>query len=503
MTHSPDCLAHNANTLFGEPHCICAPKWLKKQAKAAAAVEKALKASKKVANPCYGSEIVKVSAPTAHYRVRKLFKPSTKQLAAYATSQRHKVPQKRDQDADTGETTERDTFDDEALRTLRVTYSKDPLYPRIEGWRILQKALGTYVAKLQAGELLWADGRLHDRFRHTPKTLRLAMELLQVLPRPVRLAKGETLSDTDPRRVFDAIRKCFIPAPGHAYVAVDFSGIEPLLVAYLAAKATNPADVSYLRACRLGSHSWIASNILGDAHAVDMMHASDEDVLGQLDELSRGGPYLVRGKLLPWKQLRDGTKTTHMASLYAGGPGEIARANPELFKDTKEARYFQDAFFALVPSVPAWHWSVAKTVDRDGYITAASGFRLHGEQTIDRRWSKAKRQWVERMTRTAKELIAAEPQHLGMLYTATATLAFEREYAELAAFLRLLVHDEIFGEPTIECVEEFTACLTEVMQRPHPLMPLWPEASAVMGSDTHLRVGVESKMSTSSWGEMR
>ena len=28
MTHSPDCLAHNANTLFGEPHCICAPKYL-------------------------------------------------------------------------------------------------------------------------------------------------------------------------------------------------------------------------------------------------------------------------------------------------------------------------------------------------------------------------------------------------------------------------------------------------------------------------------------------
>jgi DNA polymerase I-like protein with 3'-5' exonuclease and polymerase domains len=454
----------------------------------------------RVPNPCQGAEIVPVTAPTVHYQVRKLFTPSVKQLAAYAATQRHKVPQKRDQDFDTGETTERDTFDDEALRSLRVAYAKDPLYPRIEGWRILQKALGTYVAKLQGGSLVGPTGRVHDRFRHTPKTLRLAMELLQVLPRPVRLRHGEILADTDPRRVFDAIRKCFVPAPGHAFVAADFSGIEPLLVAYLAAHATNPSDVSYLRACRLGSHSWFTSNVIGKP--VDIMRDSDEDVRGQLDELAKGGPYLVRGTRLPWKQLRDGCKTTHMASLYAGGPGEIARANPDLFKDTKEARYYQDAFFALVPSVPAWHWHVATTVDRDGYLTAKSGFRLYGDAVIDRRWSPAKRTWVARMTRTAKELIASEPQHLGMLYTATATLALERERPDMAQWLRLLIHDEIFGEVPVAQVEAFTHVLTEIMERPHPLLPLWPEASAVMGGDTHLRVAVESKMSTTSWGDM-
>lgn len=492
VNHSPDCAAQNVNTLFGGVLCICTPAFKKKQAKATKPV--------KTPNPCHGAPITKVPAPTEHYQVRKLFKPSTKQLAAYAATQKHKVPQKRTDDLETGETTERDTFDDEALRTLRVHYPKDPLYPRIEGWRILQKALGTYVAELHGGRLIGADGRLHDQFRHTPKTLRLAMKLLQVLPRPVRLAKGETLADTDPRRVFDAIRKCFIPAAGHTFVACDFSGIEPLLVAYLAARATNPTDVSYLRACRLGSHSWFASNVIGKP--VDIMGASDADVTDQLAELAAGGPYLLRGKLLPWKLIRDGCKTTHMASLYAGGPGEIARANPELFKDTKEARYYQDAFFALVPSVPAWHWATAKECDAKGYLTAPSGFRLHGDAVINRSWSPAKKQWVERMTRTAKELIAAVPQHLGMLYTATATLTLERERPDLAQWLRLLIHDEIFGEVPVERADEFTAVLGDIMSRPHPLMPLWSEASAVMGGAAALSVQVESKRSTHSWGSM-
>lgn len=482
MTHHPTCVAQNANKLFADADGICPAGW-----------PKAAKATR-TANPCHGAAITTVPCTVQHYRTPLPFTDSKNQLLRYATHHHHDVPQHTDFDDETGEMEVKESFDDEAMRRLISRYPKDPLYPLIPQWRILKKAKGTYLDAFRMGApLVGADGRLRDIYKHTPKTLRLAAELLLTLPRP-RKADG-------PDGVYDAIRQCIIPTPGHELCAADFAGIEPLLVAYFAASMVDPTDVSYLRACRLGSHSWVTAAVIGKP--VDILTASDEDVLAHFHALEAEGEHKVRGTYMRWKDVRQATKTAHMASLYAGGPGEIARTNPDVFKDTKDARYFQDAFFDLVPIVPKWHWEVARAVDRDGYLLAPSGVPMWGDNTITRKFSKREGKEVERLSRIAKELIAAIPQHTGMMYTATAARALWRERPDLAQWLRLLIHDEIFGEPPVSVADEWVQVLCDIMGRPHERMPLWPEAQAVMGGDTHLRVAVEAKRSKESWGRMR
>lgn len=492
--HSPVCSAQNANPLFeGAFHYICDDTWRKAEAKAAKAAKPA-----RQPNPCFGADLVEVDVPTEHWQVRLPFKPSAQQLLAYQRELNVGLPKSRQHRPvlaknDKGES--RPTFDDDAIRTLRQRHPTDPLYPRVEDFRILQKALTTYLAKLRPTlpdgrrNALIRAGRLHDAYRHTPSTLRLSMELLQVLPRPER---GQ-LAPTDPRRIYDAIRRCFVPEAGHELIAADFSGIEPLLVAYFA------RDAHYLRACKLNGHNWFTAFVVG--RPVDLTQ-SDADVTAHFAELAAIGSFTVRGVTMPWKQIRDGCKTTHMASLYAGGPGEIARANPDLFESAKDAAYYQDAFFDLAPSVRQWHWATAEEADRNGYLTSPIGQRLHFFNLFDHRFSKSQGKWVKSLSREAKAAVAAMPQHTGAIYLDTAAVTLAEERPDLAEWLRLLIHDEIFSEVPVELAEEFLAVLTEIMQRPLPLMPLWPEAAALVG-ESHLSVQVEAKRSTDSWGRMK
>ncbi len=444
----------------------------------------------RVENKCYGATISEAEAPTTHYKVSFPFTPSIKQLTSYATHHKHHVPKARSWDEVTGEPASKDTFDDDAMRQLVRNYPKDPLYTQVEGYRILQKALGTYIEKLRTGDLIGPDYRLRDKYRHSPKTLRLAMEMLQVLPRPER---GE-LKDDNPKTIYDAIRKCFIPTPGHAFVACDFANIEPLLVAYFA------RDSVFLRACRTSSHSWFAANVIGQP--VDFSW-SDADITLFYEELAAKGPYKVGAATLPWKRIRDGCKTAGMTSLYAGGPLEIARANPDVFPTSTVAKYYRDAFFDLCPKVEAWHWAQAEMVEKQGYLLAPSGFRLHyAEPFLYARGSDG--QWQRTLSRVAKQAIAAIPQHTGAMYLMTAFLAFCREQREMADYSRLLIHDEIFGEPPVGQAEEWRDTLTEIMVRPHPKMPMdWctAEERRVMGD--YLSVKAEAKMSTVSWGDMK
>lgn len=491
MGHSADCLAQNANTLFGEPGpCICPPKRMKK-AKAVKAV--------KTPNPCAGAALEPVQIPDTHYAVRFPFTPSGTQLLRYQTelnttlkkTKQHQPVKVRDGD------TYRVSFGDDALAKLREKHPDDPIYAGVESYRILQKAVGTYLHKLRPilpdgrrNTLLGPDGRLHDSFRHTPVTMRLAMEMLQVLPRPER---GQ-LAPSDPRWIYNAIRQAFVPAPGRELIALDFSGIEPLLVSYFA------RDAAYMRACKLGSHNWFTAFVVGQP--IDILTASNEDVLAHFSRLAAGGPYTVNGVALPWKEIRDGCKTTHMASLYGGGAGEITRANPTLFRSTKDAAYLQDAFFALAPSVKQWHWDTAEAAERDGYLTTPAGLRLHYFGLFDHRYSQSQGKWVKSLSREAKKAIAAMPQHTGMMYLATAAVTLAEERPDLAEFMRLLIHDEILSEPPVAQAEAFLTTLVEIMERPHPLMPLWPEAVALIG-ESCLSVSVESKRSTDSWGSMK
>src|SRR3990167_6797560 len=194
--------------------------------------------ARRTPNPCHGATLAKPSSPTAYYAIHTRWKASGKQLLTYCTAKGYRklVLNKEG----------RPTFDEDALRKLRKRYPKDAIFQLLDRQRELQKAKGTYVE----GLVPRADGRYGEQFTHTPSTLRLAARLLQLLPR------GDS---DDPDGIYNQIRGLIVAGPSFIFHSSDFSGIEAVLVFYLAA---DPAGLRL--AGRVGGiHDFVASHAIG------------------------------------------------------------------------------------------------------------------------------------------------------------------------------------------------------------------------------------------------
>jgi DNA polymerase I-like protein with 3'-5' exonuclease and polymerase domains len=199
-----------------------------------------------------------------------------------------------------------------------------------------------------------------------------------------------------------------------------------------------------------------------------------------------------------------GCKTAGMASLYAGGPGEVSKDNPDVFPTSTVARYYQDAFFDLCPKVRAWHTTQCEVIERQGYLNTPIGFRLHAEEPFTYKKRRSDGVWERTINQVGKGVIASWPQHVGAMYLMTAALAFMEEYPEMGQWVRLLIHDEIFGEPPTPQCEAWLHVLQSVMERPHPLMPLdWVPVGERGGMDEYLAIKTEAKQSTLNWADMK
>lgn len=440
---------------------------------ASAPKPKKVKKPPKPLNPCFGATISKIEYPTLHTGVRLPFKPSTTALKRYAAALKHKPVMNWKEDPP------RATFNDDAIRTLKQRYKDDPLYPILGKHREAVKCLGTYVHGLPVA----ADGRVHEVFKHTPETLRLAMQVLQTLPRS---------DDEEADSLYNRVRAMFIAAPGHVLLSRDYGGIEAVMVGYLA------ADPQFIRLCYLGIHDFVASHAIGKP-----ADASWSD--GELKEWFKrnktdgGDAYDV---------VRTGCKRAVYLSLYGGGPAEMVRREPDIFKDKKHAQWYQDLILGvedadgrrsggLFPSINRWHWRTAETAERCGFLLAPSGFRLHFLDTISYTYSKRDGRWKRALGEPAKEAIAAVPQHLAACQMAQAlALAWKDEV--LRPFLRLSIHDELLLEVPEEMCDNINGTLAACMAPGLPFLPLPPEWN--MGSI--LTVKTEAKAGPR-WSELK
>lgn len=425
-----------------------------------------IKGTKKgrVGNPCYNAPLELRTYSDLHYGIRTPFTPSNAQLTRYAEHHNHTVPKNYDNFPPTLR------FDEDALREVRGRYPADPLYKLIQQYRENEKCLGTYVEGMKPD----ADGRVRGEYNHKAKTLRLAMRSpsLQVLPR----GAGEESPYTAVKGMFEAI-------PDHTFNARDFSGIEAVIVAYLA------HDPALMRLCNIDVHSFVASHAIGQPADLGW---SDPDLFGYFNNLkSENRQWKVSGLdgTLDYAKIRDSCKRTLHLSNYGGTPKRMVQAEPDIFPDALVAAQFQDLYFNTFPSIRKWQWAVCEEAERVGYITTPDGFRQHFHDVFQYSYSKREGRWIKSFGEVAKECIAAKPQHLAMLFMALGLIALWEEYPEIAEGCRLSIHDEIFAEWPLTHVESYDTVLKDVMERPNRLMPLPPE----WGLGEYLAIRSEAK----------
>lgn len=426
----------------------------------------------KTPNPCFAAPLITTTIPVTHYSATLPFKASTKQLITYSTYHRYAMVQDWQ--------TKRPTFDNNALPKLIVKYPKDALFPLLAEGREVQKCDSTYVQGLEVG----SDGRLHDTYRHTPKTLRLSAKKVQVLPR----ADGDEASP-----YLNRVKEQFVAAPGQCLIERDFSGVEGVLVAYFA------ADAALLRLTGIDVHGFIASHALGQP--ADLAW-SDADLKAYFKTLkTENRTWKVNGRDLRYDVLRTGCKRVFYLSMYVGGPGEIVRREPLIYPTKASASWAQDLFFSLFPKVREWHMAVCVEAETKGYITAPSGFRQHfADGVFEYAYDKAKGRWNKVMGKVAKECVAAKPQHTAACLTALALVRAAKDPL-LRGGLRLQLHDAIMGEYNDADADEANMRLQLAMETSCPYLPLPP----AWGMGNFLKVKTDGKRSleSGSWASMK
>lgn len=436
-----------------------------------AASPKTKKTKTTTPNPCLNAPIEPHTVETAHYQVLFPFTPSNKQLTLYGQHHAHRLVKSK---------TGGFRFDDDALRELLRKHSDDPLYKLIAQYRELEKVGGTYLGGIRPS----SDGRYREEFRNTPKTLRLAMRLLQLLPRP------DKEEEQGRESLYNNIRGLFVAAPGHTLYARDFSGIEAKMVGYLA------NDRDFTRLAAVGIHDYVACNAVS---APANLSWSDGDLTTYFEEMKgRKERFNVRGSTLPYKVVRTGCKRAVYLSLYGGTPHRMVQVEPSIFPDVQTAKWYQDLVFSTFPSIPRWQWQTCEEAERKMFITSPTGFRLwYPDGVFSYTFDKEKGKWTKVYGEAAKECIAAGPQHLASTFMASALVeAFADEV--LREWLRLTIHDEIMLEPALEKVDDVDQRLKTVMEQPLACCPL----PAEWGMGSHLSVATESKRGTR-WSEMR
>jgi uracil-DNA glycosylase family 4 len=433
-------------------------------------------------NPCHGSKSEKVEITTVLWAERQPFKISKLSLTNYQDVVGHTPITDRKEG--------KVTFNDNALKLLIKKYPNDPLYPIIGDYREIQKLLSTYVGvtdpltgKIRGGMPTGPDGRIHTTFSHNPSTLRLASQNpnLQNLPRPSK----------DKAALGNIIRNLVVPAPGHIFLARDFSGIEAVLVGY---EAQSP---EYIRLAKRDVHTFYtlyALYGLGD----DRVRSED------LPQLSWDDDKLF-AHLEHWKkEVSEDRNALYKHLTHAINFGQGAKgAQEKILKETNTVHPVQkitkvmDIYRDLFPAIPKWQRAVQEQADRDGYLRNAFGYIHRFNRVFS--WKKDFGTWVREPGDDAQKVLAFKPQSTaaGIIKEAILRLYFDR-FDEAGQHLRLQVHDEIFTEPPIEYADTLDAILQDEMERPVPCLRM----PASWGMGDCLSIGSESKRGTR-WGTMK
>ena len=276
-------------------------------------------------------------------------------------------------------------------------------------YRQLDKLKGTYVDALP--KLVNPEtGRLHTNFNQTvAATGRLSSADPNLQNIPIRTEIGAE------------IRKGFVPAEGHVFMAADYSQIELRILAHLS------GDPAFVEAFRRG---------------VDIHRQTAALVFDVLpDEVT--------------PQMRAAAKTINFATIYGIGPFALSR---QLGTSVAEARRFIEAYFKRFPGVRRYLDEQIEHAREHGYVETLSGRRRYIPEIHSDNFSV--RQFGERAATNAPvQGTAADIIKLAMIDIHSAL-----EASRAKTRMLLQVHDELVFEVPREELDEIRDLVREKME---------------------------------------
>jgi DNA polymerase-1 len=304
-------------------------------------------------------------------------------------------------------------------QTLEDLLQVHPIARAILDYRELTKLKSTYVDALP--RLVHPEtGRVHTSFNPAgAATGRLSSSDPNLQNIPARSALG--------RR----IRSAFVPAPGHRFLASDYSQVELRILAHLA------ADEELIGAFQAGEdiHRYTAGRIFGVASE------------------------------LVTDTMRQRAKAVNFGIVYGMSETRLAR---EQGIPRTEARRFIEAYFARFSRVRAYIEAVREQVQQDGFVLTLFG-RVRSFPQLRQRIDRAAREQALRAAvNTTIQGTAADLMKLAMLRVDEAL-----QSTLPRARLLLQVHDELLLEAPTEDVPRVREVVREAMERgPELTVPL-------------------------------
>jgi hypothetical protein len=350
------------------------------------------------------------------------------------------------------------------------------------------------LLKLSGGIRIDPDGRTRGTFTHNPSSLRLSM----VDPNLMQIPRGSSEEEK-------YVKEMFVAPKGSVFWARDFSGIEAVLVGYFAGAP------DYIRLAKIDIHSFYTAYCI-NALEPDRFKSTDLPEISWDDEL-------LRSRLAEIKREFKTDRNELYKHLVHGGNylQSPHGAQKLIFKETEvnhpvsKIAKVMGVYKELFPEIPKWHKSICELVDgtkmREGeaidpwslgvcYAKNPFGYMHHFYNVLE--WTKVGDEWVSTFGEDAKRLVSFLPQSTAAGIIKKAAKRLYYEFPHVGNTLRLLIHDEIFGECKEEELEECLEISQKVMEAAHQEMPLDP----LWGQGEYLNILTEAK-SGASWGTMR
>ncbi len=280
---------------------------------------------------------------------------------------------------------------------------------RVLDWRQLAKLKNTYTDALQ-NEINQDTGRIHTSYSLASTTTgRLSSNDPNLQNIPIRTEEGRK------------IRRAFIPAPGHKFLAADYSQIELRLLAHI-------ADLDSLKAA---FHDGI------DIHAMTASEVFGVPIEG-MDPI-----------------IRRQAKAINFGIIYGISAFGLAR---QLGIGNGEAKHYIDTYFERFPGIRQYMEDTRDFCRRHGYVETIFGRRCHIASINDR--NGMRRAFGERAAINAPIQGAAAD----VIRRAMIRMPDALEAKGLNARMLLQVHDELVFEVPEAQMEQTIPVVKDIME---------------------------------------
>jgi uracil-DNA glycosylase family 4 len=384
---------------------------------------------------------------------------STKQVRDYLKFKGYPVPKHHK----TGEAT---TGKDE-LERLWKKHPRDPVLKAIVESREHEKMIGTYIDGFAPDP----DLRVRSHFGFKPSSGRLSSDSpnMENVTNPKKYAPG-----TPQYERAMALRRTFVPTPGHAFVECDFKAMQAVIVGWLA------KDEDYMRACRLGVHAILASYVITRKdERWQPVRVTDEDARERIKHIKGFYP-----------DTYDDCKHVVHGSNFGGTPFKLHMDFPDSFPTVKDAEDMQKLYYGTIGrKIRQWQHDTCQLASRQCYLETPHGIRCYFWSVYQ--WDSRRKQMV--MGPSAKDALAFQPQ---AIERCVMTDALQRIVARnlpdfgLVSGARVPIHDSCLFEVPLDGLGEYIGVFKEEMERADPALD-------------GLRFEVEAAWSDTSWADMK